>query len=274
MDWTEVWVQASPLSLGEVLLSIVLLSATALLETLSFVLHDFRDRKSEIDISIVRPNPELFEQTAMFGYNFESYFVSLTLSSKPGRPRLHYLDVGSKNATNVLILIHGEPFWSFVWTKVIPGLSSDSRVIVPDLIGFGKSDKYVDWRMYDMDMHLESVILLMEHLGIDGLSHQVTLVGHDWGWMIGAGVARLRPGLFSKLVILNTNNLPDGEVVLGRYRHSDTLPRLLVLNSFFLMFRASVNLLRGHFPLSLAATSLKSSRYSRPVLSRIVKFDT
>ena len=44
----------------------------------------------------------------------------------------------------------------------------------------------------------------MEHLSIDGLGHEVTLVGHDWGWMVGAGVARLRPGLFSKLVILNT----------------------------------------------------------------------
>ena len=71
----------------------------------------------------------------------------------------------------------------------------------------------------------------MEHLSIDGLGHEVTLVGHNWGWMVGAGVARLRPGLFSKLLILNTNSLPDGEVELGRYRHLDTLTRLLLLNS-------------------------------------------
>jgi len=179
---------------------------------------------------------------------------------------LHYIDVGPKNARNVVILIHGEPFWSFAWTKVIPGLSSDNRVIVPDLIGFGKSDKYVDWRMYDLDLHLESVILLMEHLGIDGQSHEVTMVGHNWGWMVGAGVARLRPGLFSKLVILNTNNLPDGEAELGRYRHNDTLPKFLVLNSFFLVFRASMNLLREHFPLSLLVSSL-NRRYSRSLLA-------
>ena len=265
-DWTEVWVQSSPLSLGEVVLSILLLSATLLLESLSYLLHHFRDRKSEIDTSIVRTNPELLEKTAKFGYNFESYFVNLPLTTKPGRPLLHYLDVGPKNARNVLILIHGEPFWSFAWTKVIPGLSSDNRVIVPDLIGFGKSDKYVDWRMYDLNLHLETVILLMEHLGVDGSSQEVTMVGHNWGWMVGAGVARLRPNLFSKLVILNTNNLPDGEAELDRYSHSSTLPKFLVLNSFFLVFRASMNLLREYFPLGLLVSSL-NRRYSKSLVA-------
>ena len=161
-DWTEIWVQASGVSLGEVLLSLLLLSATLLLESLSYILHHFRDENSEIDTSIVRTNPELLEQTAKFGYNFESNFMRLPLTTKPGTPLLHYLDVGPKNARKVLILIHGEPFWSFAWTKVIPGLSSDSRVIVPDLIGFGKSDKFIDWRMYDLNLHLETVILLMD----------------------------------------------------------------------------------------------------------------
>ena len=265
-DWTEVWVQASGVSPGEVLLSLLLLSATLLLESLSYILHHFRDRNSEIDTSIVRTNPELFEQTAKFGYNYESNFMRLPLTTKPGKPLLHYLDVGPKNARKVLILIHGEPFWSFAWTKVIPGLSSDNRVIVPDLIGFGKSDKFIDWRMYDLNLHLETMILLMEHLGIDGLSHEVTLVGHNWGWMVGAGVARLRPGLFSKLVILNTNNLPDGEAELGRFKNSDTLPKFLVLNSFFLVFRASMNLLRENFPLNLLVNSL-NSRYSKSLLA-------
>ena len=172
--------QAAPLSPAEVLLSLLLL------ESLSHDLHHLRDTYSEIDPSIVKTDPELLEKTAKYGYNFESYFLPLT--SRPGRPLLHYLDVGLKNARNVLVLLHGEPFWSFVWTKVIPGLSADNRVLVPDLIGFGKSDKYVDWRMYDLDLHLESVIRLMDHLDIDGLGHEVTLVGHDWGWMVGAGV--------------------------------------------------------------------------------------
>ena len=179
-DWTEVWVQEAPLSPAEVLLSLLLVSSSLLLESLSHVLHHLRDTYSEIDQSIVKTDPELLEKTAKYGYTFESYFLPLT--SKPGRPLLHYLDVGLKNASRVLILLHGEPFWSFILTKVIHGLSADNRVIVPDLIGFGKSDKYVDWRMYDLDLHLESVIRLMDHLDIDGLGHEVTLVGHDWGW--------------------------------------------------------------------------------------------
>ena len=79
----------------------------------------------------------------------------------------------------------------------------------------------------------------------------VTLVGHNWGWMVGAGVARVRPQLFSRLVILNTNNLPDGEAELDRYTDMSTLASFLVLNSFFLFFRSSMNLLREHFPLSM-----------------------
>ena len=107
-DWTEVWVQAAPLSPAEVLLSLLLVSSSLLLESLSLVLHHFRDTYSEIDPSIVKTDPELLEKTAKYGYNFESYFLPLT--SRPGRPLLHYLDVGLKNARNVLVLLHGEPF--------------------------------------------------------------------------------------------------------------------------------------------------------------------
>ena len=119
------------LSPAEVLLSLLLLSASLLLESLSHVLHHFRDTDSEIDPSIVRTDSGRLVKTAKYGYNFESYF--LPLASKPGRPLLHYLNVGLRNASNVLVLIHGEPFWSFVWAKVIPRLSADNRVIVPDL---------------------------------------------------------------------------------------------------------------------------------------------
>ena len=100
---TEVWVEAAPLSPAE-----VLLSASLLLESLSHVLHHFRDTDSEIDPSIVRTDSGRLVKTAKYGYNFESYF--LPLASTPGRPPLHYLNVGLKNASYVLVLIHGEPF--------------------------------------------------------------------------------------------------------------------------------------------------------------------
>ena len=83
-DWTEVWVQGAPLSLAEVLLSLLLVSTSLLLESLSLVLHHFRDTYSEIDPSIVKTDPELqlLEETAKFRYNL--------------RPS-HYLDVVLKN---------------------------------------------------------------------------------------------------------------------------------------------------------------------------------
>ena len=96
------------LSPAEVLLSLLLLSASLLLESLSHVMHHFRDTYNKIDPSIVKTDPALLVKTAKYGYNFESYF--LPLASKPARPLLHYLNVGLKNASYVLVLIHGEPF--------------------------------------------------------------------------------------------------------------------------------------------------------------------
>ena len=96
------------------------------------------------------------------------------------------------------------------------------------------SDKFVDWRMYDLNLHVETVVRLLDYLHIDGMGQEVVFVGHKWGWMVGAGVARLRPDLFSKPAILNTNNLHDGEVDLERYSSTSTLARFLVLNSFFM----------------------------------------
>ena len=265
-DWTEVWVQTSQLSAGEGILSVILLSATVIIEFISFVLHHYSDSVTPINTSIVSTPPSLFDQTFKFGYNYPPNFVTLSLASKPGRPRVHYVDVGPRDTGRVVLLVHGEPFWSFAWAKVIPGLSRDSRVIVPDLVGFGRSDKYVDWRLYDLELHVDTLGLLLDRLGVGGAGEEVTLVGHNWGWMVGAGLARRRPDLFSRLVILNTNNLPDGEAELGRYSDPGTLARFLVLNSFFLFFRASMNLLRESFPLGLLVHSL-NRRYSKSLVS-------
>ena len=265
-DWTEVWVDSSPLSLPEIILAIFLLWMTALLELLSYLVHHHQDSKSLIDTRIVRTPVEQFEVTRQFGYNFRSNFVTVRLSSGAGSPRVHYLDEGPPDARTVLVLLHGEPFWSFSWLKVIPALRKDSRVIVPDLVGFGMSDKFVDWKMYDLNLHVETLVSLLDYLDIDGRGREVVFVGHNWGWMVGAGVARVRPELFSKLVIFNTNNLPDGEVDLDRYSSASSQARFLVLNSFFMFFRASMNLLREHFPLSLLVHSL-NRKYSRAMVS-------
>jgi haloalkane dehalogenase len=262
-DWTVLMVNNLNLSLSEVLLSLVLLSFVILAELCSFLIHFWAD-SLPISANVVRTPLHNFEISRSLGFKFQPNYLKL-----PGIPRIHYLDEGPTDSDQVLLLLHGEPFWSFCWTKVIPGLSRHARVIVPDLVGYGLSDKYQDWRMYNLDLHKRTLAGLMNHLGIDGSKHQVTLVGHNWGWMVGAALAREKPSLFSKLVILNTNNLPDGEADVSRYQSLSTWSRFMVINSFFLAFRSSINLLRGYFPLGLMMKSLNHN-YSKAEVEALV----
>jgi len=238
------------LSLGELVLSVLLLSFVIIAEQISFFLYFWAD-SLPISTEVVRTPLRNFDISRSLGFTFQPHYLKL-----PDIPRIHYLDEGPVDADQVLLLLHGEPFWSFCWTKVIPGLSRHARVIVPDFVGFGLSDKFTDWRMYNLDLHKKTISGLLNHLGIDGRTKQVTLVGHNWGWMVGAAIAREKPYLFSKLVILNTNNLPDGEALLSRYRNISTWSRFMVINSFFLAFRSAINLMRGYFPLGLMMKSL------------------
>jgi len=227
-----------------------LLSFVIMAELMSSIIHFWAD-SLPISSSVVRTPFSNFEISRSLGFNFQPNYLKL-----PDIPRIHYLDEGSSDSEQVLVLLHGEPFWSFCWTKVIPGLSKKARVIVPDFVGYGLSDKFQDYRKYNLDLHKKTLAGLMKHLGIDGRSQKVTLVGHNWGWMIGAALAREEPNLFSKLIIMNTNNLPDGEAHLTRYNSVSTWSSFMVFNSFFLAFRSAIKLLRGYFPLRLMMKSL------------------
>jgi len=262
-DWTVLWVNNLNLSLAEVVLSVVLLSFVIIAELLTSLLYFWAD-SLPISTNVVRTPATNFEISRSLGFNFQPNFMKL-----PGIPRVHYLDEGPADADQVLILLHGEPFWSFCWTKVIPGLSRRARVIVPDFVGFGLSDKFQDWRMYNLDLHKRTLSGLLNYLGVDGGSQEVILVGHNWGWMVGAAVAREQPELFSKLVIMNTNNVPDGEALVSRYRNISTWSRFMVLNSFFLAFRSTIHLLRGYFPLGLMMKSL-NIKYSKSDVAALI----
>eukprot|EP00092_Neocalanus_flemingeri_P041597 GFUD01045302.1.p1 GENE.GFUD01045302.1~~GFUD01045302.1.p1 ORF type:complete len:386 (+),score=100.54 GFUD01045302.1:92-1249(+) len=262
-DWTVLMVDNLPLSLSEVLLSLALLSFVVLAELVSLLIH-FKADLLPVSSEVVRTPLHNFAISRTLGFNFQPNYLKLA-----GIPRIHYLDEGPADSDQVLLLLHGEPFWSFGWTKVIPGLSRRARVIVPDLVGFGLSDKFQDYRMYNLELHKRTLAGLMDHLGIDGSKQQVTLLGHNWGWMVGAGLARERPELFSKLVILNTNNLPDGEAEVARYENISTWSRFMVINSFFLAFRSAIKLFRGYFPLRLMMHSLNLN-YSKQEVEAMV----
>ena len=139
------------------------------------------------------------------GYTFASNYIEIPLGAGRSldRPRMHYIDEGDKAAAQETILcLHGVPSWSFLYRKMIPGLvEAGYRVIVPDMIGFGKSDKYVDMDNYSHEIHTFAVKHLINELG---LGNNITLVGQDWGGITGLSVVKDIPERFSNLVLMNT----------------------------------------------------------------------
>lgn len=113
--------------------------------------------------------------------------------------RLAHLDQGHGPP---VVLLHGEPTWSYLWRKVIPPiLHAGFRCIAPDLPGFGRSDKPIDQAWYSYDNHTNAIVSLFDDLDV----RDVTLVVHDWGGPIGLRVATLeRPDRIARLVVMDT----------------------------------------------------------------------
>jgi haloalkane dehalogenase len=116
---------------------------------------------------------------------------------------IHYVDEGSGEP---ILLLHGEPTWSFLYRKMIGPLSRQHRVLAPDFVGFGRSDKLADPADYTFAMHAETLAGFVRQLDLE----DITLVVHDWGGMIGLSFAAQHPRLIKRLVILNTG-LPTGK---------------------------------------------------------------
>ena len=112
--------------------------------------------------------------------------------------RMHYLDEGPREAP-VLLCVHGNPTWSFYWRRIIERFSDRFRVVVPDHIGCGLSDKPQGWP-YRLEGHVDNLRHLVETLDL----RDIRLVVHDWGGAIGMGVATKRRERFSAFVVTNT----------------------------------------------------------------------
>ena len=123
--------------------------------------------------------------------------------------RMHYVDEGPRDAP-VLLMLHGNPTWSFYYRDLIAAFGQDYRVVVPDHIGCGLSDK-----PQGFDYTLESHIAHVERL-VDGLDlSAITLVMHDWGGAIGMGFAVRHPDLVSRFVVFNTAAFPADRIPLA-----------------------------------------------------------
>jgi cis-3-alkyl-4-acyloxetan-2-one decarboxylase len=136
-------------------------------------------------------------------YPFESRFFD-----RGDGIKLHYLDEGMGDP---VVMVHGNPSWSFYFRKLVKALKGEYRVIVPDHVGMGLSDKPGDARYsYTLKSRVDDLDALLDKLG---LNRNVTLVLHDWGGMIGMAYACRHPERIKKLVILNTAafGLPEGK---------------------------------------------------------------
>jgi haloalkane dehalogenase len=122
--------------------------------------------------------------------------------------RIHYLDEGQGE---VILCLHGEPSWSYLYRKMIPTLSLSHRVLAMDFIGFGRSDKFTERSEYSYQMHHDTVVGFINAKGLE----QITLVVQDWGGLLGLTVASEIPERFARLVIMNTG-LPTGDEPMGR----------------------------------------------------------
>jgi haloalkane dehalogenase len=111
--------------------------------------------------------------------------------------RMHYVEEGEGDP---VLCLHGEPTWSYLYRKMIPGLSRVARVVAPDYFGFGRSDKPTGRDWYSFDRHYGSILGLVERLDLDRL----TVVVQDWGGPIGMRLAVEQPARVARLVILNT----------------------------------------------------------------------
>lgn len=116
--------------------------------------------------------------------------------------RMHYVDEGPEDPdAPVVVMLHGNPTWSFYWRRLILALRGTHRVIAPDHIGCGKSDKPDDDRYpYQFPRRIDDIEALIEHLELGPL----TLALHDWGGMIGMGWAHRHPDQVERLILLNT----------------------------------------------------------------------
>ena len=121
--------------------------------------------------------------------------------------RYHYLDEG---AGEPLLMLHGNPTWSFYYRNLILGLKDSYRCVVPDHMGMGKSDKPQDYP-YTLSQHIDNLEQLVNHLGLD----DITLVVHDWGGAIGMGFAVRHPERIRRLVIFNTAAFLSHEIPLS-----------------------------------------------------------
>lgn len=151
--------------------------------------------------------------------------------------QMAYVDAGPRDATETVLLLHGEPMWGYLYRTMIPTLvAGGCRVIVPDLIGFGRSDKPTDSAAYTYSNHVSWVRDLVERLNL----RDMTFFGQDWGGLIGGRVVAELPDRFARLVFSNTG-LPRSGPGVPFIKAQERLDPTMVKNVLGIDWRATLD---------------------------------
>jgi len=152
-------------------------------------------------MDVFRTPDDRFEDLPDFPY--APNYVSIRPDAADTDLRLHYVDVGEGAP---ILCLHGEPTWSYLYRTMIPRLQEANRVVVPDFIGFGRSDKLTDPEAYSFELHYDALRAFIDALDLS----DITLVVQDWGGLLGLTYAARNPDPIARLVVLNTF-LPTGD---------------------------------------------------------------
>jgi haloalkane dehalogenase len=147
--------------------------------------------------------------TNLSGFSFTPNYVD-DLPELPGC-RIHYLDEGPADAEVTWLCLHGQPTWCYLYRKMIPiFVAAGHRVIAPDMVGFGRSDKPTDESRYTFDFHRNMLLQFVEHLDLKN----IRLVCQDWGGLLGLTMPMQQPDRYAAMLIMNTG-LGTGDIPLG-----------------------------------------------------------
>jgi haloalkane dehalogenase len=143
-------------------------------------------------------------------HSFAPHYVDVPSGDGSRALRMHYVDEGPRDGP-VVLLMHGEPSWCFLYRHMIPVLTAAGlRAVAPDLIGFGRSDKPTERSDYTYQRHVDWMHAFLDELALS----DITFVGQDWGGLIGLRLVGERPDRFARAVAANTF-LPTGERPAG-----------------------------------------------------------
>ena len=172
-------------------------------------------------MDILRTPDDRFEDLP--GFPFVPHYVDVDAGGG-ARLRIHYLDEGPSDG-EVVLLLHGEPTWSYLYRTMIPHLvAAGLRAVALDLVGFGRSDKPANRSDYTYRSHVDWTWAAVDAIGLDA----ITLVCQDWGGLIGLRLVGEHPERFARVVAANTflptGDRPPGDAFLAWQRFSQDAP--------------------------------------------------